>query len=763
MDQPRPHILVDLTAAFGTSAGIPQSARQTAWLLARAPHWRTSALALSLHEQGRASVLGRAHSRAQAIGTEAEYLSSLIDPTQKRPSSLAGEVAYELKRRLFPSYPLIPFTPGNWGEVLWEHYFAPGFPSSLRQEVKKIPFYRSPLTRPEATLARRDGVPAPRLDTRGIDVVIFQNPTPIRVSRGTRKIIRCHDLVPLLRFDTQPQDSQLIRDYRLALAQCVEDSHFACVSEATREALLDFYPALRPRSCVIPNSVPVFEWMDERAPEPGAPHAYFLAVGTIEPRKNYLRLLRGFRLYLEGRPRVNKLVLVGGRGWRNAEEVREIERCVAEGWLTWHERLDADVLVEFYRNAHALVGASIDEGFGLPPLEAAALGTPSVLSDLGVFRTHFGDAAEYFDAYDLEALAAALGRMTPERRAGLSARVRTLAGRFSPENECAHWQELIRDLTRCAAIPRAAPVRITSWKPREETAALPLSIVLAAERVEEHLASALERLVPQAKAAGAEIFVGLCEPCATPERWPLVRFFTDPAADVAGLRAQGAAQARGEIIAFTDEHAVVPADWCERLRREHRAHPEAAVIFGPVRQGGPGKITAWANFYARFGLFLPPLDFPPAGRTPPLLNVSIKRAWVPEGSWKRGWFESTGLPTLYDFGLCRVAPDLMVEHVEDEGWFGIYSTHYRNGRITTGSLSLARGSAAWRAQLGDSLDGPLRSVFIDGPEIWRSGEPRGRLLLAFPAYVLIALAQAAGEIAGLFFGPGRTPFQGHQG
>jgi glycosyltransferase involved in cell wall biosynthesis len=749
-----PHILVDLTAAFGASAGIPQSARQMALLLARSPHWRTSALALSLHEQSRASLYGKARTRPQTLGDDAEYLASLVDAGQKRPSSFWADALYDMARRAGRSYPLIRFTPEIWGEIFWEHYFAPGFPPAFRNELKKMPFYRSPLTRPEATLAVRHGFPVARLDTRGCDVVIFQNPTPIRVSPGTVKIVRCHDLVPLRRFDTQPQAPHLIHDYRLALSQCVRDSHFACVSEATREALLDLYPAIRHRTSVIPNSIPISEWIDAQAPTREAPHPFFLAVGTIEPRKNYLRLLKGFRTYLESRPRIARLVLVGGRGWRNAEELREIEEAVEEGWLTWHERVEPHTLVELYREAHALIGASVDEGFGMPPLEAAVLGTPSVLADLRVFRTHLGDAAEYFDPYDTKSLAVALTRLTPARRSALASAARPRAERFSPDNEAAHWQELIRQVTRTPGIPRSAPVRMTGWVPREETSAIPLSIILGVEGWDERLPATLDRLVPQAQASGAEVIVGLREPCSAPERWPSVHFFTDPNGNVLTLRAQAASMARGEVIALTEDHGVVPPDWCEQLIREHRAHPEAAVIYGSVRHGGPYGITSWANFYATFGLQLPPMPFPPLRRTPPIVNVSIKRAYGPADGWKPGWFEFIGLPTLYDLGLCRAAGEMVVDHVQHHGLIGTYTAHYHNARVTTGLRGLVRGSPAWRNQLADSARVPVQNVVLDWSEIWRSDEPRGRLLLAFPSYALIALFHAAGEMAGLFFGPG---------
>lgn len=432
-----------------------------AWLLSRSPHWQTSALVLSLHEDSRASLFGKPRDGTEARGDDSEYLSALIDAAQKRTMPFWSEILRDLRRLANSSHPLIRFTDNIWAEIFWEHYFAPGFPSELRHEVKKIPFYRSPLIRPEATLAVRHGFPAPSLDTRGIDVVIFQNPTPIQVSRGTIKIVRCHDLVPLLRFDTQPQVPHLILDFRLALSQCVQDSHFACVSESTRDALLELHPEVGDRASVIPNSIAVADWIDSPLAVPTHGDSYFLAVGTVEPRKNYRRLLRAFRIHRATKPLVGKLILVGGSGWRNKSEILAIEEAVAEGWLTWHEQVEPHILAGLYRNAHALVGASVDEGFGMPPMEAAALGTPSVLSDLRVFRSHLGDTAEYFDPYDTDSIAAALARMTPVRRAELAPAARIRAQRFSPENEAALWQDLLIRLTGRSDIPKALAAPVT--------------------------------------------------------------------------------------------------------------------------------------------------------------------------------------------------------------------------------------------------------------------------------------------------------------
>jgi glycosyltransferase involved in cell wall biosynthesis len=124
----------------------------------------------------------------------------------------------------------------------------------------------------------------------------------------------------------------------------------------------------------------------------------------------------------------------------------ELKKAKKEGWLTWFKEASPDELTDLYRNAYALLSTSVHEGFGIPPIEAAAFGTPGVLSSLPVFRSHFGEAAEYFDPYDSIAITEALLRMTSARRAQLVDQVREKAAKFEMHQELGHWQTLFAEL-----------------------------------------------------------------------------------------------------------------------------------------------------------------------------------------------------------------------------------------------------------------------------------------------------------------------------
>jgi glycosyltransferase involved in cell wall biosynthesis len=132
---------------------------------------------------------------------------------------------------------------------------------------------------------------------------------------------------------------------------------------------------------------------------------FFLGVSTLEPRKGYAIALDAFdKLWREGVDA--RYVIVGREGWLVSALKRRILSHPEYGrrlfWLS--NAGDADLRL-FYRSAHALVFASIAEGYGLALAEAAHYGLPAIVSDIPVFREIAGDAATYFELGDSDMLA----------------------------------------------------------------------------------------------------------------------------------------------------------------------------------------------------------------------------------------------------------------------------------------------------------------------------------------------------------------------
>ena len=140
---------------------------------------------------------------------------------------------------------------------------------------------------------------------------------------------------------------------------------------------------------------------------------YVLAVGTVQPRKNYELLVRAFRPVVEQLP--HNLVIVGGKGWLDEGLPAEIRRQGLEGRVRPAGFVaDAD-LPALYAGADLFVFPSLYEGFGLPLLEAMACGTPVLSSDASslpeVVRGPAGEAAILLSPHDEAAWSAAILRL----------------------------------------------------------------------------------------------------------------------------------------------------------------------------------------------------------------------------------------------------------------------------------------------------------------------------------------------------------------
>ncbi|MGC9360474.1 MAG: glycosyltransferase family 4 protein [Anaerolineae bacterium] len=168
---------------------------------------------------------------------------------------------------------------------------------------------------------------------------------------------------------------------------------------------------------------------------------YILAVGTLQPRKNYPRLLEAFAAMRRASGLPHRLAIVGGRGWL----YDEIDAAIARLELTDDVLMpgfvrDAD-LPALYTGADLLAFPSLYEGFGLPALEAMACGTPVVASTAPALPEVCGDAALLVDPADAPALANAMERVLTDEV--LSARLVELGHRRARQFR---WEDAARSL-----------------------------------------------------------------------------------------------------------------------------------------------------------------------------------------------------------------------------------------------------------------------------------------------------------------------------
>jgi glycosyltransferase involved in cell wall biosynthesis len=141
------------------------------------------------------------------------------------------------------------------------------------------------------------------------------------------------------------------------------------------------------------------------------PEQFIFFVGTIEPRKNLTTLIRSYHFLKERYNHHLPLLLAGASGWL-ADEVHElVAELKLEDSVYFLGRTRTEHILALYNLATVLAHPAHYEGFGLPPLEAMACGSPVVCSDAGSLPEVVGDAALMVPPEDVEAWAAALHRV----------------------------------------------------------------------------------------------------------------------------------------------------------------------------------------------------------------------------------------------------------------------------------------------------------------------------------------------------------------
>jgi glycosyltransferase involved in cell wall biosynthesis len=144
---------------------------------------------------------------------------------------------------------------------------------------------------------------------------------------------------------------------------------------------------------------------------------YLLYVGTIEPRKNLLTLIRAYDELLRTTTRRPQLVLCGGRGWLFDDVFKLVEDLKLQDQIRFTGYVDDADLPALYSAAEAFVYPSFYEGFGLPPLEAMACGAPVITSDVSSLPEVVGDAGLTHAPNDARALTEAMAKLLGDETA----------------------------------------------------------------------------------------------------------------------------------------------------------------------------------------------------------------------------------------------------------------------------------------------------------------------------------------------------------
>lgn len=280
----------------------------------------------------------------------------------------------------------------------------------------------------------------------------------------TRSIVTVHDLSFFLYPQAFNPGNRLYLRLMTRLAAQRADAVLA-VSEHTRQDVLRLLNVPADRVHAVPNGIdstfrplPTPQVRRFRA-ENQLPEQFILCISTIEPRKNLATLIRAYAAL--GNTQY-KLVIGGGRGWRYESIFALVEELGLEDRVCFPGFVAHSDLPYWYNTADVFVFPSIYEGFGLPPLEAMACGTPVIASNASSLPEVVGSAGLLVEPTDVTALADAIQQVIskPELAASMAAQGLARAGGFS-WRACAERTARLYERTLEGQVPQGAQDVVT--------------------------------------------------------------------------------------------------------------------------------------------------------------------------------------------------------------------------------------------------------------------------------------------------------------
>lgn len=232
-------------------------------------------------------------------------------------------------------------------------------------------------------------------------------------------IATIYDVIPLLFPNTQTFTQLLYWKKQLPLVArtC---RHIITISECSKRDIVEKLQIPPDKITVTPLGVNrIFEptpddLKKEARVKYTLPEKFILYTGTIEPRKNIANLVRSFNILAKNFP--HDLVIAGKWGWEFGDVKREIGKSEFRERIRVLSYVEQKYLPALYGCASVFVFPSIYEGFGLPPLEAMACGTPVAVSNVSSLPEVVGDAALLFDPHDPDSIVSALAKILSDRK-----------------------------------------------------------------------------------------------------------------------------------------------------------------------------------------------------------------------------------------------------------------------------------------------------------------------------------------------------------
>jgi glycosyltransferase involved in cell wall biosynthesis len=249
-----------------------------------------------------------------------------------------------------------------------------------------------------------------------------------------RSVVTIHDCIHLMFPQYLPNKAAYAYARASLWAAARRSDAILTVSEASKRDILHFFNVPPEKIVVVSNAIDELFWVTP--PEEDVArvreryrldHQFVLYVGNIKPHKNLVRLIEAFADVRRSGLDAVKLLIIGDE----ISKLPALRRAVHRHKLHKHVRflgyLPDQTLAILYRLASAFVFPSLYEGFGLPPLEAMASGTPVVTSNVSSLPEVAGDAAVLVDPYDVDSIADGLRRVLGDPALAATLRQKGLA------------------------------------------------------------------------------------------------------------------------------------------------------------------------------------------------------------------------------------------------------------------------------------------------------------------------------------------------
>lgn len=309
------------------------------------------------------------------------------------------------------SYQLNYFSLGTNDEQLKsiEHYKSFGY------QIKKCNWCESRVYRIMSNI-----IPLPYSHFFGDDsnVSVFFNYIVPPGVRG-RKIVLVYDMVYKAFPETVKKRTKSLLKMSLEKT-CERADHIITISEFSKREIIKYLGIPEGKISIMPCGVDLSIYHPDYSEEMivktlgkyNVPRNYLLYLGTLEPRKNIVRMIEAYSLAKEKNTDIPKLVMAGGKGWVYSRIFETVHRLKLEDDIIFTGYISEFDVPMLMKGARAFLFPSLYEGFGMPPLEAMACGTPVLVSNVASLPEVVGEASIKVDPFSVESIKSGIELIT---------------------------------------------------------------------------------------------------------------------------------------------------------------------------------------------------------------------------------------------------------------------------------------------------------------------------------------------------------------